>query len=451
MAQLALLGGPKAVTKSVVGENGIASFVPKINEKARTKINELLDKGEISESPVVTDFETRFRNYIGTQYALCQCSGTMSIQAGLFGLGVGRGDEVIVPSFTFFASATPILPLGATPVFADVDPDSHCVDPADIEKRITPKTKAIVVVHVWGNPCDMDAIMAIAKKHNIKVLEDCSHAHGAEYKGKKVGSFGDVGCFSLQGSKLMYGGEAGILVTNDENVYFRAASLGAYERLYGYGFYADLENTQMDNIYKQYKNTALGMKLRVHPLAIAIADSELDQLDARNVIRNTNAEYFNTLISDIDCIHNVKVYEGASRVYGYHYMRYDHELNHEIRRETILKALVAEGVTVGACGYGHLHHDPVFSQLDGNWPNCYPNNPMKETGTLPVTEYLHDTVFMAAPRFEDPNGKEAIEQYAEAYHKVIAATDDLKKYEAEHTEELAAMKPKSGRSINIVK
>ncbi len=451
MAQLALLGGPKAVTKSVIGENGIASFVPKINDRARARINELLDKGEISESKVFIEFEERFKNYIGTRYALCQCSGTMSIQAGLFGLGVGRGDEVIVPSFTFFATATPVLTLGATPVFADVDPDSHNLDPADIERKITPKTKAIVVVHVWGNPADMDGIMAIAKKHNLKVLEDCSHAHGAVYRGKKVGSIGDVAAFSLQGSKLMYGGEGGILVTSDEDVYFRAASLGAYERLYGFGIYAALETAKIDNIYKKYKNTALGMKLRAHPLSIAIANSELDDLDARNVIRNTNAEYLNQLIGDIDCIKNVKVYEGAERVYGYHYMRYDHELNHEIRRETFLKALVAEGVTVGACGYGHLHCDPAFTQLDGNWPHCYPNAPEKTPVSLPVTEYLGDTVFMAAPRFEDPNGKEAIEQYAEAYHKVIAATDDLKKYEAEHADELAAMKPRSGRSINIVK
>ncbi len=451
MSNLALFGGPKAVTKSLIGENGIASFVPKINDKARAAINDLLDKGEISESPVVTNFENRFKDYIGAKYALCQCSGTMSILAGLFGLGLGPGDEVIVPSFTFFATATPLLPLGATPVFADVDPDSHCIDPADIEKRITPKTKAIVVVHVWGNPCDMDAIMAIAKKHNLKVLEDCSHAHGATYKGKKVGSFGDVGCFSLQGSKLMYGGEAGILVTSSEEVFFRAASLGSYERLYGYGFYADLDITKHDSPYKMYKNTAVGMKLRAHPVAIAIADSELEYLDERNVIRNRNAEHLNSLLSDIPCIKNVKVYEGAERVYGYHYMRYDHELNGGVRRETILKALVAEGVTVGACGYGHLHEDPAFTQFDSSWPKCYPNGEHKEAVTLPVTAYLHDTVFMAAPRFEDPNGFEAIEQFSEAYHKVIAATDELLQYEKDHADELAAMKPKSGRSINIIK
>jgi len=451
MSKLALFGGSKAVTKSLIGENGIASFVPKINDKARATILDLLDKGEISESPVVTDFEARFKDYIGTRFALCQCSGSMSIFAALFGLGIGRGDEVIVPSFTFPTSATTILPLGAVPVFADVDPDSHCIDAADIEKRITPKTKAIVVVHVWGNPCDMDAIMAVAKKHNLKVLEDCSHAHGATYKGKKVGSIGDVGCFSLQGSKLMYGGEAGILTTNDEEVFFRAASLGSYERLYGYGFYADLESTKLESPYKIYKGTALGMKLRVHPLAIAIADSELDHLDERNVIRNRNANHLNELLSDISCINNVKVYDGAERVFGYHYMRYDHELNGGVLRETILKALVAEGVTVGACGYGHLHEDPTFTQVNDNWPKCYPYGEKHDAVYLPITSYLHDTVFMAAPRFEDADGFEAVEQYAEAYHKVIAATDELLRYEKDHADELVAMRPRSGRSINIVK
>ncbi len=449
MAQLALLGGPKAVTKSVVGENGIISFKPHVSAKARAKINELLDTDGISEAPVVTEFEARFKNYVGAKYSLCQCSGTASILSGLFALGVGRGDEVIVPSFTFFASSTPVLTLGATPVFADVDPDTHCLDAKDIEKKITPKTKAIVVVHVWGNPADMDAIMAIAKKNHVKVLEDCSHAHGAEYKGKKVGTIGDVGCFSLQASKLLYGGESGIMVTDDQDVYLRAASFGSYERLWP--SYLEKQNIPLENNYAKYVETALGMKLRVQPMCIAIANDELDRLDERNAIRDANGAYLDQLLSDIDCIAPLKVNEGAKRVYGYHYVRYDHELNHEIRRETFLKALSAEGVILGTCGYGNLHREPSFTQLDGNWPFCYPNGPVNEAPSLPVSEYLREAAFMAAPRFEDPNGKEAIKQFAEAYHKVIAATDELLKYEKDHPEELAAMKPKSGRSINIVK
>lgn len=453
MANLAILGGNKTVTKPVVGENGIVGFIPNVNEKAMATIQELLKNGQLSVSPIVPEFEAKFKEYIGAKFALCQCSGTMSIQAGLFAMGIGRGDEVIVPSFTFFASATPILTLGGVPVFADVDKDTHCITAEEIEKKITPKTKAIVIVHVWGNPCDMDAIMAVAKKHNLKVLEDCSHAHGAEWNGKKIGSFGDVGVFSFQGEKLMASGEGGILVTSDEEIIFRAAALGSYERLGGQTFLSSDElasRNGLPNIHSTYRGTALGMKLRPYPVSIAIAASELERLDERNAIRNANAKYLDKCLSDIDCIIPLKTLDPAERVYSYHYMRYDADLNNGIMRQTFLKAMAAEGVAIGSCGYGALHYAPAFTQLDGNWPQCYPNAPEKDAPSLPVTEMLRQSAFMAGPRFEDPNSKEVIEQYAEAYHKVISSTDEMLQYQKENYEELAAAQAQTGRSRNML-
>ncbi|MEG2571266.1 MAG: DegT/DnrJ/EryC1/StrS family aminotransferase, partial [Clostridia bacterium] len=227
MANLALLGGEKTVT---IDYEAVATR-PVVCQKGIDAAVEIMKKGEISNSSVVDVFEAKFKKFVGAEYGACLSNGTSCLQAALFAVGVGAGDEVIVPSFTFWASAAPIIATNGVPIFCETDPETHCLDPKDVEARITPKTKAIMVVHVWGNPADMDAIMAIAKKHNLKVVEDCSHAHGSTYKGKKVGTIGDVGCFSMQGSKLLVAGEGGIFVTNTKEYYERALALGSYDRL----------------------------------------------------------------------------------------------------------------------------------------------------------------------------------------------------------------------------
>ncbi len=443
MAQLALLGGPKSVTLDYETEGNL----PIVSQKAIDAAVELMKKGEISTSPVVAEFEARFTKYIGVKYGACLSNGTSCLQSALFGVGVGPGDEVIVPSFTFWASAAPIIAANGVPVFCEVDPDTHCIDPADVEKRITPKTKAIMVVHVWGTPCDMDAIMAIAKKHDLRVIEDCSHAHGAMYKGKKVGSIGDVGCFSMQGSKILVAGEGGILVTNNKDYYERAIALGCYERL------GALDDS---SVYKQYSLTGMGHKFRCHPVGIAIANVEFDDLDRRNKIRNDNALYLEKQISDIDFIALQKTYDDCEKEFSYHYARYDHEKFGGIRLVTLLKALAAEGVICGLCGYGHLHEAKLFTDGDVHGKGCpvkcpYAAENRTSAGlSLPITEYLADAAFMLAPRFEKPC-KDLLDQYAAAYHKVAANLDELKAYETEHAEELASIKPKSGRSINLFK
>ncbi|MBR5478834.1 MAG: DegT/DnrJ/EryC1/StrS family aminotransferase [Clostridia bacterium] len=441
MANLALLGGEKTVTLDYEKVGNL----PIVGAKAKAAVNEVMDRDEISLSPIVQEFEKKFCKYVGAEYGICLSNGTSCLQAALFGCGVGPGDEVIVPSYTFWASAAPIVATNAVPVFCEVNPDTHCIDPVDVEKRITKKTKAIMCVHVWGNPCDMDAIMAIAKKYDLKVVEDCSHAHGAMYKGKKVGTIGDVGCFSLQGSKILVAGEGGILVTNNREYYERATALGSYERL---GSLPD------DSNYKQYALTGMGHKFRPHPLGIAIANAQLDELDERNAVRNGNAKYFEELIADIDFIKIQDTYENCEKMYSYHYARYDHEKFGGIRLVTLLKALAAEGVTCGLCGYGRLHQAPLFTKGDVFGKGCpvkcpyADENRTSEGLELPVTEYLADASFMLAPRFEQPC-KELIEQFSAAYHKVAANLDELKAYEVEHEEELKNYKPKSGRSINI--
>lgn len=439
MEKLALFGGEKAVKKSLAEIS-----YPLVPEHAYPRINEILQKGEISASPVVQEFEGRFSQYIGRKYGLCEVNGTTSIQAALFAVGVGAGDEVIVPAFTFWATVGPVVACNAIPVFADCDVETHCITAETIEKCITDKTKAIIAVHVWGTPCDLDPIIALAKKHNLKLIEDCSHAHGATYKGQKVGSFGDVGCFSLQGSKVLPAGEGGILVTDSEEYFARAVAYGHYDRL----------NSLPDgNSYKKYSLTGMGYKHRIHPVAAAIANANFDTLDEYNVIRTKNAHYFEELISDLDFIKLQKVPANAERVYGYLYATYDKEKLGGLGLYTLLKALTAEGVHCGDCAYGVLHKAPLFTEKKNSpmhFASCASyDKEFTLPDCLPNSEYLKDAGIYLGPRFE-LSTKEDIEQYAHAYHKIAANLDELLAYEQENN--LAKKKiESSGRSISVFK
>ncbi len=171
-----------------------------------------------SSGEYINRFEENFSTYSDCKYGIAVSNGTVAIHLALVTLGIGKGDEVIIPDLTFAATINTVLHANATPVIVDVEEDSWCIDPKEIEKAITPKTKAIIPVHIYGQSCDMDAIMKIAKKYNLKVIEDCAEAHGAMYDGKKVGSFGDIGCFSFFGNKVITTGEGGMCTTNNSEL-----------------------------------------------------------------------------------------------------------------------------------------------------------------------------------------------------------------------------------------
>lgn len=166
----------------------------------------------------VTEFENKFSEYCGMKYGIATSNGTTALHLALVALGIGKGDEVIVPDITFAATINAVLYTGATPIIVDIEENSWCIDPDEIEKAVTEKTKAIIPVHIYGQPCDMGRIMKIAKKYNLYVVEDCAEAHGAMYAGKKVGSFGDIGCFSFFGNKVITTGEGGMCITNNQEL-----------------------------------------------------------------------------------------------------------------------------------------------------------------------------------------------------------------------------------------
>jgi hypothetical protein len=223
---LAINGGPKAVTR----DPGDLFTWPIITAEDEAAVLEVLRSGDMSGNTISKQFERKFADWIGTEYALSFPNGTDSIRSAMWASGLAAGDEIICPSMTYWASAAQALTLGVAVNFADCDPSTLCIAPADIEHRIGPRTKAIVVVHYMGHPCDMDSILEIARRHGLKVIEDNSHAHGSMYKGRKCGTLGDVGAMSLMSGKSLPIGEGGMLVTNDWTIYERSIAYGFYER-----------------------------------------------------------------------------------------------------------------------------------------------------------------------------------------------------------------------------
>lgn len=222
--KLAIDGGPKAVTvpipRSYFG-------LSEIGEEEKRNVLDVLERQTLfrwqdAKRSYVARFEREFAKLLGVKYAVAVSSGTAALVTALRALGIGPGDEVIVPAYTFIASASAVILVGAVPVIAEID-DTLTIDPKDVERKITKHTKAIMPVHMRGIPCQMDEIMHIAKKHNLFVIEDCAQCNGGFYKGRRVGSIGDVGCFSFQVSKTITTGEGGMVVTNDAKIYIRAA------------------------------------------------------------------------------------------------------------------------------------------------------------------------------------------------------------------------------------
>ena len=259
-------------------------YQPSLTGNEKKYVNECLDSTWISsKGKFLGEFEEKFANFIGVDYATSVCNGTVAVHLALLALGIGEGDEVIVPTFTYIASANPVLVVNAKPVFVDSLEDTWQMDPQDIEAKITDKTKAIIVVHLYGHPCNMDEIMKIAKEHDLYVIEDCAEAIGTKYKGQTVGSFGDIGCFSFFGNKTMTCGEGGMVVTND-------ATLADRLRRY---------KNQGNAKYREYWNDILGFNYRMTNIQAAIGLAQLEQIETFISKKRQIAQWYMEELKDL--------------------------------------------------------------------------------------------------------------------------------------------------------
>lgn len=423
--KLALFGGPKAVQIEDMGDMFIWPIITKEDDDA---VLDVLHRRAMSGTDVTRKFEEDFARWQGSKYALGFNSGTSAIHAAMFACKIGIGDEIIVPSVTYWASATQVYSLGGTPVFAEIDTDTLCLDPKDIEHRITEKTKAIVVVHYVGHPADMDPIMEIAHCHNIKVIEDVSHAQGGLYKGQKLGTIGDVGAMSLMTGKSFAIGEAGMLVTNDQEIYDRAIIFGHHDG-------AHTQDIQTEYL-KEFMGLPMGgYKYRMHQLSSAVGRVQIKYYDERTAEIRKAMNYFWDLLEGVPGLkaHRPSA-DSGSNMAGWYAPRgiYKTEELGGLSVTRFAEAVRAEGVTLCAPGCNAaLHKHALFNTCDiyghgkptrianSNW------DVRENDKSLPVSEKIGTMVFRI-PWFIHYK-PEIIEQFAKAYRKAAENYKELLK------------------------
>lgn len=416
-SQLAVYGGPPAVTLkyrerwSQVRWRDWWGLFPYV----------LRGQNTLPRGGPIGRFEERFARLTSSCYAILMNSGTATLHSAFLAAGVKPGDEVIVPTYTWFATVAPLLQCGATPVFCDIDERTLTADVNDVERRITSRTRAICVVHIWGNPAAMDQFAELAQRHQLVLIEDASHAHGAHYHGRPVGSWGDMGCFSLQGSKAVSGGEAGVIVTNNAVYYDRMLALGHNLR------WDDHATGIMDSVGM----LSLGLKYRPHLCAAVLAISSLSRLPRLNALRERNYQILTEELADCPAVDTIQTYEMASRG-GYleFPLRYHPEHAGDWPREAFVRAARAEGVRVDVDRYTRvsetgqlLHTAPLFNTRDwssfGGALSAVRYDVLPRDVRLPVAERLAGEL-MSMRAFTSVR-EEFVRQQARALRKVADA------------------------------
>jgi len=347
--KLAIEGGIPIRTESLPLE-------PEIRDEEVDAVVEVMRNRQLSQlaGSYVKDFEIEFARYLRTKYAIAVNSGTSALSLAIAAAQIGTGDEVVLPPYTFVASANGILQQNAIPIFSDVDPETFNLDPRKLESKISQKTRAIMPVHILGQPCDMDPILEIAERHDLVVVEDAAQAAGAEYKGKKAGSMGDVGCFSFYLNKNMTTAEGGMIVTNDDEIAKRAAWVRNHCRP---------EVSHVPNVPAYNVFTGIGWNLRMTSLQAVIGRVQLKWLDEWNGRRIQNAEYIRRHVEEFEWLRPQKVIKDVKHVYWMQGFRIDEKS--KISRDEFASAVSAEGVKAEGYAPIPVHLQEVFTKQVG--------------------------------------------------------------------------------------
>ncbi len=383
---------------------------------------EVLRSGIWSRNKVVTEFENKWAEAVGAKRALAVVNGTNALIASLVQLNIGGGDEVIIPPYTFIATAVAVLATGAMPVFVDTDPETFQIDPEKIEEKITSRTRAILPVHILGLPANIERIMQIAKKHDLIVVEDACQAWLAEVNHKKMGTFGNAGCFSFQNSKNLPMGEGGAIVSDDDDF---------MDRCYSYHNYGNPYGSVVGDVGAG--TIIAGTKLRLAEYQAAIGLAELKRLDGETTIRNENAEYLKSQLKDITGIIPYKLYDNVTRA-AFHLFpfRYKKEEFHGLSRANFLKALAAEGIPCSG-GYAPLNKMPYLNNAfqSKNFQKMYPKemldfNIYLEKNQCPLNDQLCNEEAVWLSQTLLLTEKSDMNQIAHAIEKVRKNADSIK-------------------------
>jgi perosamine synthetase len=422
LSKLAILGGQPIRSKPFPA-------YPVLGEQEKAAVMEVLDSGQLSTFSAsrqgflggkrIQAFEKDFSDYHGTLEAIAVNSATSGLHAAIAACGVEPGDEVLVPPYTFTATATAVLHHNAIPVFVDVDPISFCMDPVRMEAAITRRTRCVIPVHLLGHPADMDQIIAVARRHGLKVIEDCAQAPGASYNGRKVGTIGDCGVFSFQETKNMATGEGGMVITNDSDL----AEGVRMVRNHGEAVIAGEP--------RKYLTSTIGWNYRMTEIEAAIGIVQLKKLDWLNRARQELAGYLLAALP----VHPALTYPVANSLVNHVYhvfgMTYDDAVL-GLERERFLKALTAEGVPMSP-GYPRpLYHNPLFQDRHAYGKrgcpftcHLYDGNVSYAKGLCPVTEELcaKSALWMFVVR--PPATLNDMKDIVDSFEKVLEHSADL--------------------------
>jgi len=424
--KLAIHGGPRIVTSNLAGW-------PNLDEKAIKAVEEVLRSGKINywTGSRGMQFEEKFAEWQGSKYAVSVATGTAALHVSLASLGIGPGDEVIVPSYTFIASSFSIVQAGAIPRFADVNLEDHCISVASAEKLVNERTKAIMVVHLYGNVCEMDEINAFAEKHNLFVIEDNAEAFGGKYKGKKTGTLGDIaGCSFCQNKTFTTGGEGGMVTTDNEDLAWMARSF----RDHGYDVKRRLSLLELEQKLP-YIHNMIGWNYRMTEMQSAIGLAELERMDNWNMPnRKRNAHIIMEKVEDLPQVLYMPV-DTEERVNGWYTMAFSLDIdNMQCDIKTFVDAVVAEGATVWKVFWPQCHTEGAFRNFNSFGKSGFPFT-SKEFANPESVDYSkvevpnaiwhesHTFTCFAFPTYTAEN----CEQIGDALRKVILAYSQKKR------------------------
>jgi len=435
MPNLALLGGKPVRSEMFAHDNSIG-------EEEKQAVIRVLESGNLSQyvgswnkdffgGPFVRQFEKNWAESSGAEFSIAVNSNTSGLYACIGACDIGPGDEVIVSPYTMTAGAIAPLIYGAVPVFADIEEDTFCLDPKSIEANITPRTKAILVVHICGHPTEMDEVMSIAKKHNLKVIEDCAQSPMSTYKGRKVGTIGDAGIFSLNYHKHIHTGEGGMITTNDPVIAEKVQLIRNHGE-------AVVEGKKTKDIYNTF-----GFNYRMTEMEAAVGIEQLKKMPELIEKRISNANYLSKILGELPGIIPPVVKEGCRHVYYQQTFKFKKDIV-GVARNTFVDAVKAElplmklreSTPIMGVGFAPpLYLQPIYQQrLHKCSFNCprYDGQVSYEKGLCPVTERMYYEEVFTHEYMRPCFSKRDLETVINAYEKVYQNLDELKEYEAKN-------------------
>jgi dTDP-4-amino-4,6-dideoxygalactose transaminase len=406
---LALSGGEKAVNFPKDQFAALTKW-PRYGDAEKKAVGDMLDLSGSQFYGEITLFENAWKDYTQSPFVKNHINGTSALTSMYFALDLPPGSEIMVPSYTFFATCLAMRFFGCVPIFIDIDPKTATFDLEDAKRKLTPRTRAVVPMHSWGLPCQMDLISDWAKEKGLIVLEDAAHAHGASMQGKKMGAWGVMGIYSFQASKVMPAIEGGMGMYQTREYFERAAAFGEYN---------DPAKFPKDSPVHAYEGTGFGQKYRMHPLAAALARQQLKGLDRFNELVEKNVRTMNDRLTKLEGITEPLCRPDQKRVYYHRNMLLMDFKKLGFTRDALVKALKAEGVDVGFWDYPEQHKLKIYSEA--KWWHHAPQVP----ATMPGNTYINaNHIFL--PLFYG-EASEPIDQYVKAIEKVWAHRAELAK------------------------